>query len=258
MSERHEQSPAMTPQQARLTGHKGSALALYRELAVGKESYLFLICFELVIVLLSNLAGFAGLALRALLFPGFLKRCGRRPAFGRGVLIRNPRSITLGSKVIVDDFAALDVRGEHAGIEIGDHAMIGRFSTLVAKGGKIVLHNGVNVGSYCRIGTQSRVEIGESTLIAAFCYIGPGNHQHGDDGRPLIEQPMEIRGGVKIGKHVWIGTGCTILDGVSIGDGAVVGAHSLVREDVPAHAVVAGTPARIIKHPNAEQAVGAS
>ncbi|MCB0322363.1 MAG: acyltransferase [Bdellovibrionales bacterium] len=58
---------------------------------------------------------------------------------------------------------------------------------------------------------------------------------------------MELKGGVRIGKHCWIGTRATILDGVTIGDHAVVGAHSLVREDVPPGAVVAGVPAKIVK-----------
>lgn len=53
-------------------------------------------------------------------------------------------------------------------------------------------------------------------------------------------------GPVEIGKNVMIGANCTILPGVTIGDGAVIGAHSLVNRDVPAGAKVAGVPARII------------
>ena len=58
---------------------------------------------------------------------------------------------------------------------------------------------------------------------------------------------MEHGTGLVIGKNVWIGARVTILDGVKIGDNAIIGAHSFVREDVPANAVVAGVPAKLIK-----------
>ncbi len=83
--------------------------------------------------------------------------------------------------------------------------------------------------------------------------IGPGNHRRGDDGRALIESGMEIKGGVRVGKNVWIGARSTIMDGVSIGDNAIIGAHSFVKEDVPAGCIVAGVPARIVKGPDSEE-----
>ena len=236
----------MTPQQAALTNQKRSSIALYRELAVGDASWVKFIIFEVATTLLTNLPGALGLGLRALVYPCLFKRCGRKIALGRGVTIRNPGAIELGSRIIVDDYAVMDVRGTDGGISLSDHVSIGRFSTLTSKRGRISLHSAVNIGSYCRIATQSSVEIGESTLVAAYCYIGPGNHQH-EEGKPLIASEMQIRGGVRIGKHVWIGAHTTIMDGVTIGDGAIIGAHSLVREDVSAGSVVAGAPARTIR-----------
>jgi acetyltransferase-like isoleucine patch superfamily enzyme len=161
------------------------------------------------------------------------------------VLLRNPKKIAFGKKALVDDFVTLDVRGDESGIELGDFVSIGRHSTIAAKGGVIRVGNAVNIGSNCRIASQSGVSIGESTLIAGYGYIGPGNHQR-DGDNPLIASSMDLKGGVQIGSHVWVGTRATILDGVSIGDNAIVGAHSLVREDVPAGGIVAGTPAKII------------
>ena len=238
---------AMTKQQASFSGSSGSALSVYKNLAVGDESLAFLAWYEFLTVGISNLPGVLGFGLRALLYPTLFKNCGRRPAFGRGVLIRNPRAITIGKRALIDDYATLDVRGSDASITLGDHVSIGRFSTIAAKGGKIVLGDGVNIGSYCRIATESSLEIKESTLVAAYAYVGPGNHQEGDSETPLIAREMEIKGGVTIGAHSWIGARATILDGVKIGDRAIVGAHSLVREDVPEGAVVAGTPARVIR-----------
>lgn len=239
--------PHMTPQQRELTSASASSLRGYCDFAVGSSSLLHLLWYELNTCILSGLPGLPGLGLRSLLYPTLLGGCGRRPAIGRGVVLRGPKKVVLGDKVLIDDYAALDARGEGAGITLGNRASIGRFTTVAAKGGRINLADGVNVGSYCRVATQSRIEIGPSVLIAAYVYIGPGNHQEGDGSAPLIEQPMEIKGGVRIGANAWIGAHSTILDGVTIGEGAIVGAHSLVRENVPAGAVVAGVPARQIR-----------
>jgi acetyltransferase-like isoleucine patch superfamily enzyme len=158
-----------------------------------------------------------------------------------------PSRISLGSGVLIDDNAALDVRGRDGRIEIADRVSIGRLTTIAAKHGSISLKAGCNIGSYCRIATNSRVEIGESVLVGAYCYIGPGNHTEGTADEPLITRPMNIRGGVSIGDHAWLGARVTVLDGVRIGRNAIIGAHSLVKDDIPDDAVAVGTPAKVIR-----------
>jgi acetyltransferase-like isoleucine patch superfamily enzyme len=239
--------PAMTPQQAKFSDSSKSPLALYREYAVGNSSLPFFVYYELLTLIISGLPGLLGFGARALFYPSLFKSCGRRPAIGRGVVIRTPGQISLGKKNLIDDYAVLDVRGSDASITTGDHCSIGRFTTIAAKGGHITLGDGVNIGSYCRIATQSRVTIEDSTLVAAYAYIGPGNHQEGDGETPLIARDMDIRGGVKIGSNAWIGSGAIILDGVSIGSGAIIGAHSLVKENVPQNSVAVGVPAKIVR-----------
>lgn len=238
--------PAVTRQQEQFTSDKRSPLELYRELTVGDGSWAELLKYELLSTLLVNLPGLAGFSLRTLLYPSLFKSSGKRPAFGRGVTIRNPGGISLGNKVLIDEGAVLDARINSA-INLGDLVSIGRYTTLAAKGAEINLSDGVNIGSYCRIASQSKVQIGASTLVAAYCYIGPGNHKPADEEKPLIAQEMEIKGGVKVGEHVWIGTRTTVLDGVTIGDRAIVGAHSLVTKDVPPDTTVAGVPAKVLE-----------
>lgn len=235
----------MTPQQAVLSDLKRSGLATYRELAVGSAGWGRCIFNEVIQCAFGWVPGLAGLALRALFYPALFKSCGKRPAIGRGGLIRVPGQIAIGSGVLIDDYVALDVRGEQAAITLEDRVSIGRFSTIAAKYGVITLSPGANIGSYCRVATNSKVVIGASVLVGAYCYIGPGNHTEGDG--PLIEQPMDIRGGVEIGDHAWLGARVTILDGVKIGKHAIIGAHSLVTSDVPDWGVAVGTPARVIK-----------
>jgi acetyltransferase-like isoleucine patch superfamily enzyme len=248
-----EQTPAMTPQQREFSDTQRSGFSVYRRLAVGDASLLQLFFYELSQLLLSNLPGLLGLGLRALAYPMLFKKCGRRPAFGRGVVLRVPQQMSLGSGVLVDDYSALDVRGSKASIVLEDRVSIGRLSTIAAKGGDILLRAGCNIGSYCRIATNSHIEVGESVLIGAYCYVGPGNHTEGGADQPLIERPMEIKGGVHIGSHAWLGAHVTVLDGVTIGKHAIVGAHSLVMQDVPDWGVAVGSPAKVIRVRNEGQ-----
>jgi acetyltransferase-like isoleucine patch superfamily enzyme len=240
--------PAMTPQQEAFSDVGRSGLQAYRRLAVGSSAgWATFIANEVIQGALGGLPGLLGFGARSLLYPYLFKACGRRPAIGRGGLIRIPNQITLGSGVLLDEYVTLDVRGDDAAVDIHDRVSIGRFTTVAAKYGEITLRAGSNIGSYCRIATNSKIVIGESVLIGAYCYVGPGNHTDGAADEPLISRPMEIRGGVEIGTNAWLGTRVTVLDGVKIGSNAIIGAHSLVTQDVPDWAVAVGTPARVIK-----------
>lgn len=240
--------PAISPQQAKLTDSSTSALQKYREMMVGNASTYQFIRYEILTGLLCGLPGLSGFGLRSFLYPRLFKNKTRKLAIGRNVSLRNPGAIALGSSVLIDDGVSLHA-SKDGEIDAGDFVSIGKNSIIAAKGCAIELSSGVNIGSNCRVASQTGITIGESTLIAAYAYIGPGNHQLPDDENdaPLISKEMEQRGGVKIGKNVWIGARATILDGVTIGDGAIVGAHSLVREDVPENTIVAGVPARVIR-----------
>ena len=61
------------------------------------------------------------------------------------------------------------------------------------------------------------------------------------DHREYITAP------VKIGKKVWLGEGCIVMPGVTIGDGSIIGAHSVVKKDIPAESIAVGSPARVVK-----------
>jgi acetyltransferase-like isoleucine patch superfamily enzyme len=128
----------------------------------------------------------------------------------------------------------------------------GRF-VWIGDGTKIRCHEGVVeigaktvMGQECTISAYQHVRIGEQCVIADRAMFIDFDH-----GVVEIERPIRLQGiykrDVEVGNNVWIGYGACILRGVSIGDNSVIGTNTVVTKDVPANAVVAGIPARIIR-----------
>lgn len=115
-------------------------------------------------------------------------------------------------------------------------------------GENIVIGNNVQIGYGTIIHSSKGVIIGSNTQIAAQCYIIDTNHgtAYGElmQKQPLQSEPIEI------GEDVWIGAQCSVLKGVKIGSHAVVAANSVVNKDVPPYAIVAGSPAKILRFRN--------
>jgi acetyltransferase-like isoleucine patch superfamily enzyme len=97
------------------------------------------------------------------------------------------------------------------------------------------------------------VRIGRHALIGSKVVIIDHDHGSLDAGFaeqrhvPPAQRPLVSKGDIRIGDNVWLGDNVVVLSGVSIGDGCVVGANSVVRTDLPAAAVCAGIPARVIR-----------
>ena len=73
-------------------------------------------------------------------------------------------------------------------------------------------------------------------------------YDHGiEPDRPIRQQPLQTKGGITIGNEAWLGVGVIVLGCVRIGDGAVIGAGSVVTQDVPDGSIALGTPARVVK-----------
>ncbi len=164
-----------------------------------------------------------------------------------------PENIALGEDIQLMPGARLIAAGmppwlEAAGrIVIGAGSLVREGAILQSYGGHITIGRGCTVNPYCILQGNGGITIGDDTLIAAHVTVFSANHVFDDPARRIRAQG-EMAKGVKIGNDVWIGAGSTILDGVTIGDGAVVAASSVVNRDVPGMAVVAGVPAKIIRY----------
>lgn len=224
----------------------GGARAKYSALVVGRPGWLALLKHEAVVMLSQHLPGAFGLAMRKWLYPALLGRCGRNVIFGQNVVLRHPHKIHIGDNVMIDDNCLLDAKGtSNTGITIGSGVFVGRNTILSCKNGNIALAAGANIGFNCEVFSASDVTIGANTLVAAYCYLIGGDHDMTDPEAPVIEQGRRSQG-VHVGNGAWLGAGAKILDGVTIGDLAVVGAGAVVRVSVPAGAIAAGVPAKVI------------
>lgn len=110
---------------------------------------------------------------------------------------------------------------------------------------------GLRLGDNAELGQNARIDqpvtIGDHVLMGPDVVILTVLHGFEDPDVPIILQGKQETRPVVIGNDVWIGTRVIILPGVSVGDGAVIGAGAVVTKDVPAGAIVGGSPAEVIR-----------
>jgi acetyltransferase-like isoleucine patch superfamily enzyme len=140
-------------------------------------------------------------------------------------------------------------------VSLGENTYIGSYNVFhIINFDKKAPVSKLFVGKNTYIGEQNNIRasggvirIGDNCLISQQVSIIVSNHKI-EKSALINSQAWESRGDVVIGDDVWIGCSCQILPGVSVGKGAVVASGSLVNNDVPPYAVVAGVPAKIIKY----------
>lgn len=146
--------------------------------------------------------------------------------------IDNAVCIQLSEGVYIGDYTVLNALSEqgknNSFLKIGLHTYIGEQNNIRAGGG--------------------RIEIGEKCLLSQQITIVAANHSI-VKGTPIMDQAWDTsKRDVYIGDDVWIGAGAVILPGARIEAGAIVAAGSVVNGNVPANAIVAGVPAKLVKY----------
>ena len=158
----------------------------------------------------------------------------------------------------------------HRLLSMKDNVFIGSHVTIYQDhdGGMVKLEEKVKLiagitiqtgfGGSCTIGAQTSIQprcqfsaykspivIGSGAEIAPNCAFY--SYDHGMvAGTPIAKQPLQSKGGIVVGDEAWLGFGVIVLDGVTIGQGTVVGAGSVVTKDLPENSICAGVPARAL------------
>jgi acetyltransferase-like isoleucine patch superfamily enzyme len=182
----------------------------------------------------------------------FMRRHGMLNLKYARLLVRLARlKLRLGSRLQTDGICFV---GPGVKLEIGRDAVLrlGRWS-WIGHGTKIRVHEGeceigakTVLGQECTISAFQHVSIGRECVIADRVMLIDFDH-----GMVEVDRPIRLQGiykrDVRVGNNVWIGYGACILRGVTVGDNAVIGTSAVVTRDVPANAVVAGVPARVLR-----------
>jgi acetyltransferase-like isoleucine patch superfamily enzyme len=134
----------------------------------------------------------------------------------------------------------------HGRVEFGRFVWLGDRTKIRCHEGVVEIGAKTVLGQECTISAYQRVRIGEQCVIADRAMFIDFDHGVVEVDRPIRVQGIYKRD-VEVGSNVWIGYGACVLRGVRVGDNAIVGTNSVVTKDVPANAVVAGIPARVIR-----------
>lgn len=161
-------------------------------------------------------------------------------------LLPHRRQVRLGQKVVVGRHVTFRLT-DNAEVVIGDHSVIddGSYFILTKPEPKLIIGEQVGLGLGTIVAIKSTLVIGDYTRFGAGVIIRDNVHDY-KKGVTLLHSDAIIKP-VTIGKHAWIGDRAMIFPGVTVGEGAVVSAGSIVTKDVPPHTLVRGQPAAVVR-----------
>lgn len=165
-----------------------------------------------------------------------LANIGKNSQIGQNFSIINPNGISIG-----DNFSG------------GCDIALWSWNAVNIKGDdcKLIIKNNVSITDRCIISAANRIEIGNGCLLGRDTFITDNSHDENISINELNISPHErnifSKGTVIIGDNVWTGKNVCIMPNVKIGNGAIIGANSVVTHNIPPYSVAVGSPAKVIK-----------
>lgn len=156
--------------------------------------------------------------------------------------------LQLGEHIFVGDrVIVFDADGDGV-LSIGNKSSVHQGGTIeLGQGGSLAIGDNSHVQPRCQFSAyKGSIKIGNGVQIAPNCGFYPYNHGFASNS-PIMDQPLQSKGGIVVGDDAWIGFGVVVLDGAHIGEGAIIGAGSVVKSTIPAGAIAVGVPAKVVR-----------
>ncbi|MBU1735409.1 MAG: acyltransferase [Verrucomicrobia bacterium] len=197
-----------------------------------------------------NMEGGFAQSVRDEYYHGVLKHMGENAHIGGGVRIVNPQFISLGDNTQIHNNCTLIANSEK-GITLDDGARLKHgvyLDTEVAATGYIRIGKRVYIGAGCCLHGHEGLEIGDDCLLAQNITITPYSHSF-DNPAKIIYSQGGIQKKIVIGRDCYLGMNvCIVCTAENIGEGAVVGAGSVVVRSIPPLAIAVGVPAKVLRY----------
>lgn len=199
-----------------------------------------------------GIAGRAATRLAAWFVPPYYGRCPLARLNQKGYIsptatIYHPGCV-LSKHVFIGDRVVIFNHGDGGRVELGDRVHIyGDTHIQTGKGGSVKIGQDTHIHPRCQFSAfMASIDIGKNVQIASGCAFYPYDHR-ALAGELIMNQPLTTRGDIKVDQDAWLGFGVIVLSGVRIGEGAVIGAGSVVTRNIPDGAIAMGVPARVVK-----------
>lgn len=182
----------------------------------------------------------------------FLKKTRGLFLVGKKVRITHGRHIRCGKNVKFEDYSEIHGLCKD-GITLGDNVTIGRgvmirpssyYGKDLGKG--LIIGNNSSIGPHGYVGCSGKITIGNNVMFGPKCSLFAENHIFSDTTSTIKSQGVNQKG-IKIEDDCWIGSNVIILDGVTIGEGSIIGAGTIITKDIPKKSIVIDSRNKVVK-----------